>query len=131
MSKPFEVRRSGQVSRWDLEADVLVVGLGCAGASAAIDAAAAGADVVVVERGSAGGGTSAMSGGVIYLGGGTPIQRECGFDDTPEEMFKYLVASCGQHRDEAKIRAFSEDSVSHYHWLVAQGVPFKDRKSVV
>jgi 3-oxo-5alpha-steroid 4-dehydrogenase len=125
VSKPFEVRRSKDVSRWSQEADVVVVGLGCAGASAALEAAAAGADVVVVERGSAGGGTSAMSGGVIYLGGGTPIQKECGFDDTPEEMFKYLMASCGAHRDEAKIRAFSEDSVAQYHWLVAQGVPFK------
>ena len=64
------------------ETDVLVVGLGCAGASTALEAVAAGAEVVVVERASAGGGTSANSGGVIYLGGGTPIQKECGFEDS-------------------------------------------------
>jgi succinate dehydrogenase/fumarate reductase flavoprotein subunit len=125
MSTAFEVRRAREIARWNVEADVVVVGLGCAGASAALEASAAGADVLVVERGSAGGGTSAMSGGVIYLGGGTPVQRECGFEDTPEEMFKYLMASCGAHRDESKIRAYAEDSVAQYHWLVDQGVPFK------
>ena len=35
------------VADWDHEADVVVVGLGCAGAAAAIEAAEAGADVLV------------------------------------------------------------------------------------
>ena len=118
-------RSSRDVRRWDIETDVLVVGLGCAGASAALDAIAAGASVVVAERASAGGGTSANSGGVIYLGGGTPVQKDCGFDDTPDEMAKYLLAACGTHRDEVKVRAYAEHSVEHYHWLVGHGVPFK------
>ena len=125
MSKLSEVRKSAEVSCWSYEADVVVVGLGCAGVAAALDAAAAGAEVLVAERASGGGGTSAMSGGVIYLGGGTPIQKACGFEDSPEEMFKYLMASCGPCRDEAKIRAYCEDSVEHYEWLVGHGVPFK------
>ena len=107
------------------ECEVLVVGLGAAGAAAAHEAAAAGADVLALERAGAGGGTSALSGGVLYLGGGTPLQKECGFDDSPDEMFKYLMASCGPRPDEAKIRLYCEGSVDHYHWLVAQGVPFK------
>ena len=114
MNTPSALRRSKDVTRWNLETDVLVAGLGCAGASAALDAVAAGAEVTVVERASAGGGTSSNSGGVIYLGGGTPIQKECGFDDTSEEMAKYLLAACGTHRDEAKIRAYSDDSVEQY-----------------
>jgi succinate dehydrogenase/fumarate reductase flavoprotein subunit len=107
------------------ECEVLVVGLGAAGAAASLEAAAAGADVLALERAGAGGGTSALSGGVLYLGGGTPLQKECGFDDSPEEMFKYLMASCGPQPDEAKIRLYAEGSVDHYHWLVDQGVPFK------
>jgi 3-oxo-5alpha-steroid 4-dehydrogenase len=35
------------------------------------------------------------------------------------------MASCGPRPDEAKIRRYCEGSVDHYHWLVAQGVPFK------
>ncbi|HVH05268.1 MAG TPA: FAD-dependent oxidoreductase, partial [Myxococcota bacterium] len=123
MSAPLVAARD--VPRWGDECTVLVVGLGAAGAAAALEAAAAGADVLALERASAGGGTSAMSGGVIYLGGGTPLQKECGFEDSAEEMFKYLMASCGPRPDEAKLELYCRGSVDHYHWLVDQGVPFK------
>jgi 3-oxo-5alpha-steroid 4-dehydrogenase len=119
------IRALSEIPRFDDTCDVLVAGLGCAGAAAAIEARAAGADVLVLERSSGGGGTSAMSGGVIYLGGGTGLQRACGFDDSPEEMFKYLMASVGEAPDEAKLRAYCEGSAAHYDWLCAQGVPFK------
>ena len=66
-----------------------------------------------------------MSGGLIYLGGGTPIQQACGFEDTAEDMFRFLMAACGPDADEAKVRLYCDESVDHYHWLVDQGVPFK------
>jgi 3-oxo-5alpha-steroid 4-dehydrogenase len=119
------VRDARDIESWDAECDVLVVGLGAAGAAAALDAAASGADTLVLERAGAGGGTSAMSGGVLYLGGGTALQKACGFDDTPDAMFAYLMASCGEGPDEAKTRLYCDGSVEHYDWLVAQGVPFK------
>jgi succinate dehydrogenase/fumarate reductase flavoprotein subunit len=125
MGRAAAVRSVRAVGRWDGEADVVIVGFGAAGACAAIEAAAAGADVLVLERASGGGGTSALSTGQIYLGGGTPIQQACGFEDSPEAMFEYLMASCGPGPDEAKIRLYCDNSVAHYHWLVAQGVPFK------
>ncbi|HIL14472.1 MAG TPA: FAD-dependent oxidoreductase [Deltaproteobacteria bacterium] len=112
------------VARWDREVDVLVAGLGCAGAAAAIEAARAGADVLVVERASGGGGTSAMSGGVIYLGGGTDLQRACGFEDSAEQMYAYLAASCGDAPDLDKLRPYCEHSVEHYDWFVELGLPF-------
>ncbi len=117
--------RAADVGSWDDEVDVLVVGLGAAGAAAALEAAAEGAHTLVLERASGGGGTSAMSGGVLYLGGGTALQKACGFEDSPDEMFKYLMASVGRSPDEAKIRMYCDGSVEHYAWLVAQGVPFK------
>jgi 3-oxo-5alpha-steroid 4-dehydrogenase len=120
------IRSLSEIARFDDECDVLVIGLGCAGASAAIEAREAGADVIVLERSSGGGGTSAMSGGVLYLGGGTRLQRACGFEDSAEEMFKYLMASVGKDPDEEKIRAYCDGSAAHYDWLCAQGVPFKE-----
>ncbi len=117
--------RAAEIGRWDEEADVLVVGLGAAGAAAALESAAAGADTRVLERAGGGGGTSAMSGGVLYLGGGTELQKACGFEDSPDEMFKYLMASVGLSPDEAKIRLYCDGSPEHYAWIVAQGVPFK------
>lgn len=117
--------RARDIATWDAECDVLVVGFGAAGAAAAFEAASAGAEVLVLERAGGPGGTSAMSGGLVYLGGGTPIQKACGIDDTPEEMFKYMMAACGPGPDEALIRPYAEHSVEHFHWLVARGVPFK------
>ena len=55
--------------------DVIVVGFGAAGAAAAIEAADRGARVLVLDR-SYGGGASALSGGVVYAGGGTRLQAE-------------------------------------------------------
>jgi succinate dehydrogenase/fumarate reductase flavoprotein subunit len=118
-------RRSADAPRWDGEADVVVVGLGAAGACAAIEAATAGAEVLVLERAGGGGGTTAMSDGMMYYGGGTALQKACGFEDSVEEMFKYLMASCGPEPDEARIRVYCEESASHFDWLVEQGVPFK------
>jgi len=119
------LRDAGDVRRWDEECDVAVLGLGAAGAAAALEAGRAGADTLVLERAGGGGGTSAMSGGVLYLGGGTALQRACGFEDSPEAMFAYLMASSGESPDEAKMRLYCEGSVAHYDWLVEQGVPFK------
>ena len=126
MGRPADVRHLKSVSSWEAEADVIVIGLGAAGAAAAISAREAGADVLVLERASGGGGTSAMSTGQIYLGGGTAIQTACGFDDDPDELCKYLLASCGPGVDEAKIRLFSANAVEHFDWLVDHGVPFKE-----
>jgi succinate dehydrogenase/fumarate reductase flavoprotein subunit len=120
-----EILDAGGISAFDDEVDVLVVGLGAAGACAALAAVASGAKTLVAERAGGGGGTSAMSGGVIYLGGGTALQKACGFEDSPEEMFKYLQASVGLGRDDAKIQAYCEGGVEHFDWLVARGVPYK------
>jgi len=119
------IRPAQSVRAFDETVDVLVLGLGAAGAAAALEASRAGAETLVLERAGGGGGTSAMSGGVLYLGGGTALQKACGFDDSPEAMFQYLMASCGDGPDEAKLRLYCEGSAAHYDWLVAQGVPFK------
>jgi succinate dehydrogenase/fumarate reductase flavoprotein subunit len=110
---------------WDAEADVLVIGAGAAGLCAAIEAASAGARVLALERAGGAGGTTAVSDGMIYLGGGTALQRACGFEDSVEEMQKYLMASCGPEPDAERIRIYCEESPAHFDWLVAHGVPFK------
>ncbi|MFG3522963.1 FAD-dependent oxidoreductase [Nocardia nova] len=117
-------RSSTEITRYDLDTDVLVVGYGCAGAAAAFEAARTGARVLVLDRTGGPGGSSAMSGGEIYLGGGTPIQTACGFDDTPADMAAYLTAALGPGADTAKIADYCEHSVEHFHWLVDRGVPF-------
>ena len=111
------------VPGWTDEADVVVVGMGCAGASVAIEARRADAGVLVLERASGPGGTSALAGGHFYLGGGTPVQEACGFADTPDDMYAYL-ADVTPDPDHEKLRAYCDGSVDHFHWLEAQGVHF-------
>jgi succinate dehydrogenase/fumarate reductase flavoprotein subunit len=123
--RPSEPIRLRDVTRFHREADVVVVGQGAAGACAALEADAAGARVLALERTSGGGGASALSGGLIYLGGGTPVQQAAGFEDTESEMFKFLLAASQPGAHEDKIRRYCEGSVEHFHWLEAQGVPFK------
>ena len=124
-SRPCPV---SEVPRWDIEADVLVVGFGAAGASAAIEAAESGASVVLFEVASGSGGTSAMAGGDIYLGGngGTTAQRANGFVDETEDFFRYMMMAGGPDADEARVRMYAEGALDHHEWLKKQGVPYRD-----
>jgi succinate dehydrogenase/fumarate reductase flavoprotein subunit len=116
----------GDVTQFDDETDVLVVGLGAAGAGAAIEAREAGAEVLVLERASAGGGSTALSGGFIYLGGGTRVQKLNGIKDDAEEMYKYLRAM-SPDTDPEKVRLYADNSVAHFDWIEAHGARFDDR----
>jgi succinate dehydrogenase/fumarate reductase flavoprotein subunit len=112
------------VAAWSDEVDVLVIGAGMAGVSAAIEAAAGGANVLVIDRGGRLTCTSAMSGGHFYLGGGTPVQRATGWDDTPEDMARYL-GQTSPLCDPEKIRRYAEGSVEHFGWLESLGFEFE------
>ena len=112
------------VPAWEREADVIVIGQGVAGTCAALEAHRAGAEVLVIERASGGGGASALSSGIFYLGGGTPVQKAAGYEDTADEMANFLMASCDP-LDPNATRDFCNDSAAHFDWLEAQGVPFE------
>jgi 3-oxo-5alpha-steroid 4-dehydrogenase len=109
---------------WYLQADVVVVGFGAAGACAALEAAAAGARVILIDRFS-GGGSTALSGGVVYAGGGTLQQLEAGVLDTPEAMFGYLKQEVGDAVSPATLLDFCEGSADMLAWLASKGVRFE------
>jgi 3-oxo-5alpha-steroid 4-dehydrogenase len=106
--------------------DVVVVGLGAAGVCAAIEARRAGANVLVLERASAGGGSTALSGGFVYLGGGTRVQKLNGIEDTAEDMYRYLQAMSPE-ADPKKVRLYAASSASHFDWLEENAARFDDR----
>ncbi|MEC3976448.1 FAD-binding protein [Amycolatopsis sp. H20-H5] len=108
----------------ELVADVVIVGFGAAGACAAIEAADAGADVLVLDR-FAGGGASAVSGGVVYAGGGTAQQREADVEDTADAMYDYLRLETGDVVTEETLRRFCASSTEMITWLEANDVPFE------
>jgi len=119
-----------EVDSFDVETDVVVAGFGAAGSCAAHAVRETGAEVLVVERSSGAGGAAALSEGIVYLGGGTPVQSACGFEDSVDNMVRYLMAACGPEPDEAKVVAYAEASLGHFDWLVARGVEYDARLDV-
>ncbi|HEY9311075.1 FAD-binding protein [Williamsia sp.] len=119
-----DVVAASTVDEWTDEVDVVVVGCGVSGGSAAVEAATAGARVLVLERAAVAGGTSSMAGGHFYLGGGTAVQKATGHEDSAEEMEKYLLAISKEPEPE-KIHAYCQGSVEHFEWLEALGFEFE------
>jgi len=111
---------------WDETVDVVVVGLGAAGACAALEAAEGGAQVLVLDRLN-GGGASALSGGVMYAGGGTRQQREAGVVDSPDNLFEYLRVQAGGVVAEQTLRRFCADSIANLEWLEQHGARFASK----
>tara|TARA_B100000446_G_scaffold93839_5_gene88036 strand:+ start:7651 stop:9312 length:1662 start_codon:yes stop_codon:yes gene_type:complete len=119
---PLTVNNSEDI-RWDGETDILVVGLGAAGASVALEASGQNAQITVLDRLS-GGGASGLSGGVVYAGGGTPYQKAAGDGDTVENMFAYLKEEIQGAVSDRTLRDFCLHSVANLSWLESFGAQF-------
>ena len=117
------------VKTWDEETDVLIMGSGVGGIAAAIEARRRGSRVLVLEKFNVLGGSSALSGGVCYLGGGTPLQKALGFEDSVEAMHDFMVAASGLHAPKDKIALYCEGSLDHFDWLVRHGVRYAEQFS--
>lgn len=123
-------------TKWDKEADVVVIGAGAMGLPAGIVAQEAGAKVILVETAFDIGGHAITSQGNIPLGGGTSAQKKAGINDSPELLFHDLtdwsiVQPNGfpdyRYNDREIIRAFADNSAPAFEWLVDHGVAFVDK----
>jgi succinate dehydrogenase/fumarate reductase flavoprotein subunit len=87
----------------DRHVDLLVLGSGAAGMTAALTASVLGLDVLVVEKTEVVGGTSARSAGSLWVPNShhSPPGR-----DSPDNALRYLRAVLGNRLDETRVRAF-------------------------
>jgi 3-oxosteroid 1-dehydrogenase len=92
---------------FDHVVDVLVIGSGGGGMTAALAADASGLDTIVVEKGSQFGGSTALSGGGIWVPG-APAQRREGYSPSPDGVFEYLREITNGLVSDSRLRQYVE-----------------------
>lgn len=104
------------------DADVIVIGGGIAGLSAALEATAGGRRVILLDANSVAGGHAVKAGGLALVG--TPLQATRGYADSPEIAARDLLA-WGENADPEWVRRYVAASRSEVHdWLATFGVRF-------
>lgn len=87
--------------------DVIVVGTGGSGFTAAITAAKQGLSVLMVEKDATFGGTTAFSGGVLWIPG-NHHSKTMG-EDSREDALTYISHEAGNHFDRDRVEAFLDN----------------------
>ncbi|GAA1268875.1 FAD-dependent oxidoreductase [Pseudonocardia aurantiaca] len=98
------------------EADVVVLGSGAAGLSAALAASANGADVVLLEKGPSVGGTAALSAGVVWVPGNHRA-ASAGIADSRADAVRYIASLSNGRQDPELVEAFVDAAPEVLRWL--------------
>ena len=107
-------------------ADVVVIGAGVGGLTAALRAHDLGLTPLVIEKSEYLGGTSAWSGGAFWAPD-NPVMRALGVTDSPWEALRYLeavVGDAGPSTSTARKRAYVEQAGPCVAFLQHAGIPF-------
>lgn len=106
--------------------DVVVIGSGGAGTTAAAMAADAGARTVCLEKLPWQGGSSSLALGTFY-GAGTKMQRDRGIEDDNDALYDFFMSHGGQHVSAEMNRFMADHAGETIDWLSEDlHVPFRD-----
>jgi len=104
----------------DVSTDIVIIGAGGAGLTAAIEATEQGAKVIVVEKNSfMGGNTNYATGGLNAAG--TKYQKAEGLEDTPEIFFQDTMEGGHNLNDPELVKILTEESAEVIDWLETFG----------
>src|SRR5690606_16424317 len=116
---------------WDLEVDLVCVGSGLGGISAAIAAHDRGLSVVVLEKAPRLGGVSGFGGGEVFVPNNHKM-RELGIEDSDEAgraYFQFLSAGFADPTLQATLLAHMKPAVEYMEkeagvrWIAVEGLP--------
>jgi 3-oxosteroid 1-dehydrogenase len=113
------------------EVDVLVVGSGAGGLTAAIVASDAHAKVLVIEKGAMFGGTSALSGGILWIPN-SHLAIAGGHGEDPEEPFAYMKGLSAGDVSDSRIRSYLQHApemlryMTEHAGLKYNSIPYPD-----
>lgn len=102
----------------DLETDVIVVGAGAAGMTAALVAATEGLQVLLLEKSSVVGGCTTYSAGVCWVPG-SHLAQTAGVEDAPEDVRRYVQACVGEHLDRERMERYLTLAPEAFRYLEA------------
>ncbi len=91
-----------------MQTDVLIIGAGAAGLSAALAAHESGSDVIVIEKQPKLGGTASISGGIVWIPGNRQMQAH-GIEDSQDDALAYFRSLDQGDIDETTLSAFVEE----------------------
>lgn len=104
----------------DTETDIVIIGAGGAGLTAAIEATQMGAKVIVIEKNTfMGGNTNYATGGMNAAA--TPLQEEKGVEDSPELFYADTMAGGHDLNDPVLLKKLTEESAGAIAWLEGIG----------
>jgi len=114
-------------SKWDETVDVVVIGSGFAGLSAAIEAHDAGSSVKIIEKMDKPGGNSWINGGQVAAAG-SALQQKQGITDSPDLMYKDMLTA-GLNLNYPKLaRIVAEQSNDTVEWTMKRvGAKYKEQ----
>ena len=108
-----------------LEADVVVIGAGGAGMTAAITAHEAGKEVILLEKMPyAGGNTTKSTGGMNAAE--TSVQAELGIEDSVQTFIDDTMTGGKNVNDLALVTTMAENSAEAIDWLASIGAPLPE-----
>lgn len=103
----------------ELNTEVVVIGAGVAGLTAALSIRQNGHSVILLEKTGFVGGASAMAGSGT-LATGSSWQREDGYEDSPEMLAEDLMKNGHNKNDPATVELFANTIGTAFDWLVSE-----------
>jgi len=103
--------------------DLIVVGAGMAGHSAALEAARLGGRVLLLEKTGQYGGSSRMCGGAFAFAG-TKVQKDNDIPDSAQLLEEDLMKAGKYRNDRNLVHTYAQKQYEAYEWLQSLGIVF-------